>query len=210
MKSNSPGAPASRDTPASLTGVSEKRSRRSLAEAASHLARSMVEGTLGGAPLGRGARGPAASSAAASVHRLRKVLERDRATFAAQEPAIPEASAGARSERDEHVTALDAEPFGEPTRVCKTRGPRALPVAARTQRPGAVLRAPPPRRADLVEFAVDEQDEEGWLSVHGEPPQKVRPPAAVTDRADARASALAAAAASAFGTTSASGSPRGH
>jgi hypothetical protein len=92
MKPNPSEARSCGDMPASLAGVLEKRSRRTLAQAASQLARSMVGGTLGGSSLKGSARGPSASSAAASVQRLRKVLERDRTTFAAQEPEISEAS----------------------------------------------------------------------------------------------------------------------
>jgi hypothetical protein len=202
MKSNSSEAPSSGDMPASLTEVVEKRSRRTLAEAASELARAMIEGTLGGSPLGRGGRSPSANSAAASVHRLRKVIERDRANFAAQEPETPEASAVALSDPDEDVTALDPERLDEPVRVCKTCGARELPVAARMQRPRAlrcIPPPPPPRRASVVEFVVEEQDEgDESLSVHDEPTRVRRPPA-IMDRLDGRASALAAAAASAFG-----------
>jgi hypothetical protein len=204
MKSNPTEVPSSGDLPGSLTVVLQKRSRRTLVEAASQFARSMVEGTLGSKLPARGERGAAANSAAASAHRLRKVLARDRATFSAQDTEPPPASV-ALSEQDEHVTALDAELFGEPARVCQTCGARELPVAGRVQRPRALPRVPPPppRRAGVVEFVVEDQDEDEWPSVHDEP-TRVRPPPGIMDRVDGHASALEAAAASAFGSTSAS------
>lgn len=208
MKSNRSEVPSSGDMPASLAGTLAKRSRRTLAEAASQLARSMVEGTLGGSPTGRGGRGPSGNSAAASVHRLRKVLERDRAKFAAEEAEFSEASAVALSDHDTHVTALDPERLAEPSPVCKACGATELPVAARMERPRGPLRAPP-RRAGVLEIVVEEQDEVEWPSVHDEP-TRVRQPPARMDRRDGRASALAAAAASAFGSTSAGELRRSH
>ena len=183
MKSNPTESPSSGDMPAARTGILEQRSRRTLAQAASQLARSMVKGKLGGSSLEGGGRGLSANSAAASVHRLRKVLERDRATFAAQDAEIPEASMVALAEHDEHVTARDRAHVGERTPVCKTCSAREHPVAAHMQASRALLHVPPP------------------------PPHRA---CVVTDRADGRASALAAAAASAFGSRSAGDSPGTH
>jgi hypothetical protein len=215
MKSSSSKALPSVSTkkqPAPAEG-SEKRALRTFAQAASELGR-VVGSTLGGGTLTKSRRDSAASSAAASVHRLRDVLERDRAITAVlgmadgQMPVVP------LLDRNEHVITHAAPAASARSKVCEQCGAGEHPVttehstasAQREQREAkpraARLRVPPPPpRAPVLEYVLEEPDEDEVLSVHDEP-TKVGPPPKHAEPLDERPSALAAAAASAFGSAS--------
>jgi len=230
MKSISSEASSSRATPAPVAEGFEKRSRRTFAEAASELGRSIVGGTLGGGRSARGGRSTPASSASASANRLRDVLDRDRAFVRATEAAEARAP--------EHVAVPLASQARSSSRVCghcgspehprdgrshgdelaRTVGKRAStgqaldrpPLVAgcsgehgaepRTQRARVPVRVPPPPPPRAAVAAFLFDDDDEEPSVHNEPTKVGRPPS-LAEVGGGRSAALAAAAASAFGSS---------
>lgn len=225
MKPDPSEAPPSEDPRAASSAPFEKPTRRTFAEAAVLLGRSMVGGNRARSS---GRRGSSETSAASSAQRLREVLDRDRALAVARQIAAQElrgeAEAGAarlaHGERHhpddseqarlctqcgkrEHAATSEAVVAGEASAALAVSASHATqagrdkpPAGARP--PLRVPPLPPARKGPVVEFAVavEDDDEDGEPSVHNEP-TKVGPPP--PEPADGAAAALAAAAATAFG-----------